>query len=181
MSSLNGAFNLTKKKLESLLHPRTKMPGSEAYMKGRQLSDGRYYIISVFDCEAAGVLLRAYHQDDNMEYILTPSNREFEAAGLARADEHYDALVESLDIKTDEDEHTFLSSSLPGIQDPKFIPQGDKAKAALAAVAAGTGTLPELLKKGLAELCRAKPNGLDAVEFLGNWLLQNNPNRPAVE
>ena len=136
-------------------------------MKGRQLSDGRYYIISVFDCEAAGVLLRAYHQDDNVEYILTPSNREFEAAGLSRADEHYDTLVESLDIKTDEDEHTFLSSSLAAIEDPKFVPQGDKAREALAAVAAGTGTLPDLLKKGLAELCRHAAGASSARGVLG--------------
>ena len=38
-----------------------------------------------------------------------------------------------------------------------------------------------VLQKGLTELCRAKPSGLDAVQWLGKWLLANNPNQPAVD
>ena len=33
----------------------------------------------------------------------------------------------------------------------------------------------------LAELCKEKPAGLDAVRFLGQWLLDHNPNQPAVQ
>jgi len=33
----------------------------------------------------------------------------------------------------------------------------------------------------LAELCIEKPSGLDAVRWLGQWLLDNNPNQPSVE
>ena len=46
---------------------------------------------------------------------------------------------------------------------------------------AGSETLPELLTTALAELCKAKPAGLDAVKWLGEWLVENNPNRPRVE
>ena len=35
--------------------------------------------------------------------------------------------------------------------------------------------------KAVAELCKEKPAGLEAVRFLGQWLLDNNPNQPAVQ
>ena len=41
-------------------------------------------------------------------------------------------------------------------------------------------SIHQLLVTGLAELCRVRPNGLDAVQFLGEWLLLNNPSQPAV-
>ena len=39
----------------------------------------------------------------------------------------------------------------------------------------------EVLINGLVELCKVKPAGLDSVEWLGEWLLQNNPNKPRVD
>ena len=156
------------------------MPGSAAYAQGRKLGDEKHYIISVFDCDAAGVLIRAYHQDSNTEYLLGPSCAELEAAGLNRSEESLARLVNSIDIAT-EDDKTFIQSSLDGVEPPKFVPQGDKARAMLGALTAGDGTLQETLAKGLAELCRAKPSGLDAVQWLGKWLLANNPNQPAVD
>eukprot|EP00466_Bigelowiella_natans_P016565 jgi/Bigna1/87358/estExt_fgenesh1_pg.C_190151 len=42
-------------------------------------------------------------------------------------------------------------------------------------------SLHDVLSKALTKLCRVKPVGLDAIEWLGNWLLQNNPACPAVE
>ena len=50
----------------------------------------------------------------------------------------------------------------------------------IAATPAGAETLPELLTTGLSELCKEKPAGLEAVRWLGNWLLENNPNQPQV-
>ena len=41
-------------------------------------------------------------------------------------------------------------------------------------------SMNELLIDGLVELCRVKPSGLDAVTWLGEWLLANNPNKPNV-
>jgi hypothetical protein len=41
-------------------------------------------------------------------------------------------------------------------------------------------SLYQHLVVGLGELCKVKPNGTDAIEYLGNWLIANNPCRPAV-
>ena len=38
-----------------------------------------------------------------------------------------------------------------------------------------------VLVNGLVELCKIKPVGLDAVQWLGEWLLNNNPNKPRVD
>lgn len=45
----------------------------------------------------------------------------------------------------------------------------------------GGDSLHDLLTNGLVELCKVKPVGLNAVEWLGEWLLANNPNKPRVE
>ncbi len=44
----------------------------------------------------------------------------------------------------------------------------------------GPTTLKQVLARGLSALCRAKPVGLDAAEWLGRWLIANNPSRPAI-
>jgi len=67
----------------------------------------------------------------------------------------------------------------------KTIPQGEDAKRFLMKSKAGERdgevvTLPDLLIQGCTELCRHKPQGLDAVTWLGQWLLENNPNQPNV-
>lgn len=41
-------------------------------------------------------------------------------------------------------------------------------------------SINDVLVAGLVELCKVKPVGLDAVEWLGNWLINNNPNQPNV-
>jgi hypothetical protein len=41
-------------------------------------------------------------------------------------------------------------------------------------------SINEVLVTGLVELCRVKPVGVDAVEWLGNWLINNNPNQPKI-
>jgi len=38
----------------------------------------------------------------------------------------------------------------------------------------------EVLVEGLTQLCRVKPTGDEAVEYFANWLLKNNPNKPAI-
>ena len=40
-------------------------------------------------------------------------------------------------------------------------------------------TMNKVLVDGLVELCKVKPSGLDAVQWLGEWLLRNNPNASA--
>ena len=42
-------------------------------------------------------------------------------------------------------------------------------------------TLNQVLVGALAQLCREKPQGADAIRFLGRYLLSHNPNTPVVE
>ena len=42
-------------------------------------------------------------------------------------------------------------------------------------------SIQELLVTGLMQLCKVKPSGNDAVKWLGDWLIENNPNKPTVE
>ncbi len=44
----------------------------------------------------------------------------------------------------------------------------------------GSQTINDLLVSGLVELCKVKPVGVEAVKWLGEWLLENNPNKPVV-
>ena len=44
----------------------------------------------------------------------------------------------------------------------------------------GIESVHQVLVKGLVELCKVKPVGPEAVKFLGEWLLVNNPNKPSV-
>jgi len=41
-------------------------------------------------------------------------------------------------------------------------------------------SLNDVLVQGLVELCKEKPVGLDAVKWLGEWFLNNNPSKPCV-
>ena len=47
-------------------------------------------------------------------------------------------------------------------------------------IAGGNQSLNELIVQGLVELCKVKPVGNDAVKWLGEWFLANNPNKPNV-
>jgi hypothetical protein len=45
----------------------------------------------------------------------------------------------------------------------------------------GEISIHDVLINGLVELCKVKPVGNDAVQWLGEWLIANNPNKPRVE
>ena len=64
-----------------------------------------------------------------------------------------------------------LKSSIENIKDQKL---GDEA----APTSEGSSLLQETLVTGLLELCRVKLTGDDAVQWLGEWLIENNPNNP---
>ena len=42
-------------------------------------------------------------------------------------------------------------------------------------------TMRSVLLKGLVELSKVKPRKEEAIEWLGNWLINNNPAQPIVE
>jgi hypothetical protein len=74
-----------------------------------------------------------------------------------------------------------LQTSYPTIKKQKKRPSGDEVQAVIRASAPGEKSVHEVLCSGLVELCKNKPNGLDAVKWLGEWLLANNPRKPCVE
>ncbi|CAM9885660.1 unnamed protein product [Chrysoparadoxa australica] len=141
------------------------------------------YVLGVFDQTPAGLLVRAYNQATSMQMTLSPSARELADAGLSCCAEDLIKLTGSIDIYTlPASKDTFIHSSLPGINKPKVIPTGEAARDLVSDTVLGAGeTLPELLTAGLCELCKVKPAGLDAVQWLGKWLLANNPSQPQVE
>jgi hypothetical protein len=44
-----------------------------------------------------------------------------------------------------------------------------------------SSSIHDTLVTGLVELCKVKPAGTDAVKWLGEWLISNNPSKPRVE
>jgi hypothetical protein len=158
------------------------------------LSDNQTYIINIIDLSPAGLLVKAYSQESAQEYTLSPTEEQLKEAGLlGRSDEDLQTLAESLDITRKGDgERMILSSSLEAIKDQKIIPQGpEEVNAYLNSIqwpstANGSSgevlALPELLTTALSELCAVKPTaGIDAVRWLGEWLVENNPSQPHVE
>ena len=75
-----------------------------------------------------------------------------------------------------------LASSNDKISRIKKRPTGEELDAVLRApIVDGGESIHELLVKGLVDLCKVKPVGLDSVQWLGEWLLSNNPNKPRVD
>lgn len=74
-----------------------------------------------------------------------------------------------------------LQSSHPKIKGQKPRLSGDELVALITQTTAGSPSIQETLINGLVELCKVKPAGNDAVRWLGEWLLANNPSKPRVE
>ena len=74
-----------------------------------------------------------------------------------------------------------LQSNCPSIKHQKPRPTGEEVEAMIKAPAFGNASIHDILVKGLVELCKVKPVGTDAVQWLGEWLLSNNPNKPRVD
>ncbi|CAM9981629.1 unnamed protein product [Scytosiphon promiscuus] len=146
---------------------------------GRKLEDGAMYIVDLEDMCPAGVLVQAYRQETSDRYTLSVSESELAKAGLSRSKDDLERLAESIDIYLVNGQ-VFIHSTLDGIAKPKIIPTGDQARAFVQGVKAGNGSLEELLTTALSELCKVKPEGLDAVRWLAEWLLEHNPNKPKI-
>lgn len=146
----------------------------------RSLNDNEHYIIQIFDVAPSGVIVKAYQQSKSVEFFLPITEGELDKATLNRSNKSLAKLAHSVQL-VEKGGQTFLESSLPGISKPKVVPSGDGARQFIGRTKAGDETLPIFLTKALTELCKEKPSGLDAVRWLGNWLLENNPNQPRVE
>ena len=75
-----------------------------------------------------------------------------------------------------------LQSTNEKIHKPHMTLTGENLVEKMKAPMEGSGTsLNSLLITGLVELCKVKPVGNDAVQWLGEWLIENNPNTPAIQ
>jgi hypothetical protein len=76
-----------------------------------------------------------------------------------------------------------LQSTHPNIKRQQIRPTGDEVERLIRQPMgpAVPQSLHDVLVEGLVAVCKAKPTGLDAVRWLGEWLLVNNPNKPRVQ
>ena len=76
-----------------------------------------------------------------------------------------------------------LESSNRIISKIKKRPTGDQLEEMMLKPMVGDGSdsVHKLLITGLMQICKEKPSGNDAVQRLGEWLIENNPNKPIVE
>ena len=146
----------------------------------RALNDNEIYIIQLFDNSPSGLLVKAYLQAKSLEYFMPITEGELDKAALNRTPPSLNRLAESINL-VEKGGRVFLESSIPGIIKPKVVPCGDGVRQFIGRTRAGDETLPAFLTKALSELCKDKPGGLDAVKWLGEWMLANNPNQPKVE
>lgn len=102
------------------------------------------------------------------------------AARYSRSKDSLNALIETIDIFPQGKEFV-LKSSNEAIPDPKQRLLGADLEDLLKApLTYGGPTMNELMVNGLLELSKVKPVGVDAVRWLGEWFLANNPVKPNV-
>lgn len=151
------------------------------YTAGRKLQGSSIYLLSVFDMEPSGIIVHAYNQVNSSEYLLPISERDLANAKFTRAPASLAILLETIvlvPMGTDFE----LQSTNENIRKVKKSLSGDEVENLIKSPIKKEieESIHSLIITGLVELCKTKPNGLDAVEFLGEWLLQNNPNKPIV-
>lgn len=89
-------------------------------------------------------------------------------------------LIESIDLVPLGAE-SVLESSIEGISKIKKRATGaDLENFIKSPMPNCAESINDVLVTGLVELCKVKPVGVDAVQWLGEWLLNNNPNQPRV-
>lgn len=83
---------------------------------------------------------------------------------------------------SDADATWLLQSSNPKIKKQRIKPTGEQVEELIKSPSGPAGeSMHDLLVTGLVALCKAKPVGSEAVQWLGEWLLANNPNKPRVD
>ncbi len=142
-------------------------------------------MLSVVDLEPSGVIVTAYNQIDSKEYSLPISERELSICGYTRGADSLTSLLESMELVERSAGFWSLQSTNEGISKNKRTPTSEEIDQIMSSISIsssnGAGeSINDVLVRGLVELCKVKPVGLDAVEWLGQWLVNNNPSRPSV-
>ena len=153
------------------------------FTSGKKLGGGSaIYLLSVFDLEPSGVIVHAYNQINSAEYLLPVSEADLARAGITRAPASLSGLIESI-VLVPKGAEFELQSTLETVSDNKKRLSGEEVEGMIKSPLKRDAeeSIHSLITSGLVELCKVKPVGIDAVEFLGEWLLKNNPNRPVVQ
>lgn len=102
------------------------------------------------------------------------------AARYSRDKESLSSLIATIDIIPQGKDYILVSSNA-SLADAKQRLLGAELEDLLKEqLAYGGPTMNELIVTGLMELCKVKPVGIDAVRWLGEWFLSNNPVKPNV-
>lgn len=147
---------------------------------GRKLNGNDSFLLSVYDLEPSGITVSAYNQYNSKEYLLPITEMELASAGLTRHIKSLTKLLETIELISRNNTY-ILYSPIEGIgktvskQSIENLIETIKSP-----MENGSQSLHDLLVQGLVELCKAKPVGLDSIEWLGDWLLTNNPSKPKV-
>ena len=103
-------------------------------------------------------------------------------AGLTRHFRSLHDLVDSISLVS-QGATLVLESYFDKISKIKKRPVGNELETMMKTPMMGNNSdsIQELLVTGLMQLCKEKPSGNDAIKWLGEWLIENNPNKPNVE
>lgn len=148
---------------------------------GKKLEGKSLYILSVFDLEPSGILIQAYNHISSREYLLPVSEADLRASEFTRAPSSLQVLLETIYLAPQGGEFV-LESTCETISKIKRRPTGEEVEKMLkqAIFPGSEESIHSLIITGCVELCQTKPEGLEAVAWLGEWLLKNNPNKPKI-
>lgn len=104
------------------------------------------------------------------------------AAGITRHQANLTEFLSTIELVR-RDGVLVLESNNRIISKIKKRPTGDQLEEMMLKPMLGdqSDSIQKLLVTGLMQICKEKPAGNDAVQRLGEWLLENNPNKPIVE
>jgi hypothetical protein len=146
---------------------------------GKKFHGESMFLLSVFDLEPSGVIVHAYNQADSQEYMLPVTESELALSGFTRTQDSLANLLDTIFLEA-QGTNWSLQSKNPKIEGQKVRPTGDQLEALIRSPANGL-SLHDTLVQGLVELCKVKPAGNDAIAWLGEWLINNNPSKPRVD
>jgi hypothetical protein len=90
-------------------------------------------------------------------------------------------LINTIDIEPEDKTFILVSSNEKISKSKRRLLGAELEDSMRVPLTSGGPSLNELTVTGLLELCKVKPVGMDAVRWLGEWYLANNPLKPNVE
>ncbi len=166
---------------------------------GKKLQDSNLYLLSIYDLEPSGIIVHAYDQVNSKELLLPVSEFEVRktvfmgwiqinvchfqllSAGISRSPAELKFFLDTIELVQQGSDQVLQSTNdkISKIQN-RLTGAALEAQIKTQPIGSSDQTINDLIVTGLVELCKVKPVGVDAVKWLGEWLLENNPNKPVV-